>query len=186
MNENNESSNVVDNSAILELIQSIQDKMNNNTNEDKFNSDNYNENIDTYTQNSNTDTSNNTENIINNKNSENNQNSKSFNLSDISSILNNFDISGILNLLSTTNKNTNNENNSNFNFDKIDPKILEKITKVIMSMSRNDPRKDLLNSLKPFLRKTRQDKIGEYISILNIINAIQIFYDKGSDENVKI
>ena len=175
MNENNESSNVVDNSAILELIQSIQDKMNNNTNEDKFNSDNYTENIDTYTQNSNnTDTSNNTENIINNKNSENNQNSKSFNFS------------GILNLLSTTNKNTNNENNSNFNFDKIDPKILEKITKVIMSMSRNDPRKDLLNSLKPFFRKTRQDKIGEYISILNIINAIQIFYDKGSDENVKI
>ena len=55
------------------------------------------------------------------------------------------------------------------------------IVLIISNFNKNDPKKDLLKSLKPFLRKSRQDKIGEYINILSIINAIDIFGSKGSD-----
>jgi hypothetical protein len=51
-------------------------------------------------------------------------------------------------------------------------------------MNTNDPKKNLLLSLKPFLRKSRQDKIGEYVTILTVLNALKIFEKKGSDENV--
>ena len=49
------------------------------------------------------------------------------------------------------------------------------------SFNQDDPKKSLLLSLKPFLRKTRQDKIGEYITMLTIAEAIGIFNKKGSD-----
>ena len=35
-----------------------------------------------------------------------------------------------------------------------------------------------------YLRKSRQDKISEYITILTIIKAFEAFNDKGSDKNV--
>ena len=49
------------------------------------------------------------------------------------------------------------------------------------NFTKNDPKKDLLRSLKPFLRKSRQDKIGEYMTILSLVDAIDIFGSKGSD-----
>ncbi|MNI93952.1 hypothetical protein D3C73_1519800 [compost metagenome] len=44
-----------------------------------------------------------------------------------------------------------------------------------------DPRKNLLMSLKPFLRQSRQDKLSEYLTILSITSALGIFGNKGSD-----
>lgn len=93
----------------------------------------------------------------------------------------NFDLSSIVGLLGKMN-NSNNEN-SGFNFDNLDPKLFNKISQIVMSLGKKDPKKDLLISLKPFLRKSRQDKIGEYITILTIIKAFEAFNDKGSDEN---
>jgi len=52
------------------------------------------------------------------------------------------------------------------------------------TIGKDDPQKNLLLSLKPFLRKSRQDKIGEYMSMLTIAKAIEIFTSKGSDDNV--
>ena len=51
-------------------------------------------------------------------------------------------------------------------------------------MNTNDPKRNLLISLKPFLRKSRQDKLNEYITILGIIKVLGIFDKKGSDDNV--
>ena len=185
----NENNNVVDNSSLLELIQSIQDKMNNKTNENnedingKINNENSsNENNTTYTE-----KKNNVDNSYSNKNSYNDSNNnekQNIDFTNLSSMLNNIDLSSVLGLLANINNNNSNsskEENSSFNFDKLDPNLINKIQKIMMSMGKNDPRKDLLKSLKPFLRKSRQDKLGEYISMLSIINAIQIFYDKGSD-----
>lgn len=91
----------------------------------------------------------------------------------------NFDISNIIGLLGKINNNE----NSGFNFDNLDPKLFSKISQIVVSLGKKDPKKDLLISLKPFLRKSRQDKIGEYITILTIIKAFEAFNDKGSDEN---
>lgn len=91
----------------------------------------------------------------------------------------NFDISNIIGILGKINNNE----NSGFNFDNLDPKLFSKISQIVVSLGKKDPKKDLLISLKPFLRKSRQDKIGEYITILTIIKAFEAFNDKGSDEN---
>lgn len=99
--------------------------------------------------------------------------------SDSSSSKSNFDISNIIGLLGKINNNE----NSGFNFDNLDPKLFSKISQIVVSLGKKDPKKDLLISLKPFLRKSRQDKIGEYITILTIIKAFEAFNDKGSDEN---
>lgn len=75
-------------------------------------------------------------------------------------------------------KKDNNENsNTNSSFD---PDMLLKIQKIMVAMNGNNDKKNLLLSLKPFLRKTRQDKINEYINILNIISALDSF-KKGRD-----
>ena len=47
--------------------------------------------------------------------------------------------------------------------------------------SSNTPQKDLLLSLKPFLRKSRQEKIGDYMTILSVISILESFKNKGSD-----
>lgn len=98
---------------------------------------------------------------------------------DSSSSNSNFDISNIIGFLGKIN----NSENSGFNFDNLDPKLFSKISQIVVSLGKKDPKKDLLISLKPFLRKSRQDKIGEYITILTIIKAFEAFNDKGSDEN---
>ncbi len=74
---------------------------------------------------------------------------------------------------SNTNTNVNNSNS-------FDPDMLLKIQKIMGAMNGNNDKKNLLLSLKPFLRKTRQDKINEYINILNIISALDSF-KKGRD-----
>ena len=99
--------------------------------------------------------------------------------SNSSSSNSNFDISNIIGFLGKIN----NSENSGFNFDNLDPKLFSKISQIVVSLGKKDPKKDLLISLKPLLRKSRQDKIGEYITILTIIKAFEAFNDKGSDEN---
>lgn len=93
----------------------------------------------------------------------------------------NFEFSNILNILGNIN---NNNENSDFNFGNLDPKLFNKIQQIIINIGKKDPKKDLLISLKPFLRKSRQDKLNEYITILTIIKAFEAFRDKGSDKNV--
>jgi len=62
-----------------------------------------------------------------------------------------------------------------------DPSTLLKIQKIMSKMQSNTPQKDLLMSLKPFLRQSRQDKMENYITILNIITILESLKDKGSD-----
>lgn len=76
------------------------------------------------------------------------------------------------------NTNNNVSNTPNFN---IDLNTIMKFQKIFSATNQNDPRKNLLNSLKPFLRETRQKNIETYITLLGVINALDIFTNKGSD-----
>lgn len=151
--QNMTSTNTNNDDAIFNLIQNIQSRLNNEL-------DNSNE------QSEKKNNQNKVKNIDNN-----NKN-------------NGFDISNILSILSnSSNENSNNnesEESSSF-FDSIDPNLFFKLQKIIVSLGKKDPKKDLLISLKPFLRKSRQDKLGEYITILTVIRAFEAFNDKGSD-----
>ena len=172
MNENN-IQNADNQTALYNLIQSIQTKIDSNQNENPKIENNITEKI-----------TNNNENIA--KDTKDTKDTAQ-NLN-IASLLNNFDISSFLNNFDFSKENYNNNNNnkegsfdSSFNFNDIDPEALFKIQKIVSKMSKNNPKKDLLRSLKPFLRKSRQDKMGEYMTILSIIDAIDIFGSKGSD-----
>ncbi|MBO5477894.1 MAG: hypothetical protein J6A15_09105 [Clostridia bacterium] len=90
-----------------------------------------------------------------------------------------FDISSLLNVLNNNNSaNNKEESKETFGFD---PTLLLKFQKIMSAMNSNSPQKDLLLSLKPFLRKSRQDKINEYLTILSLISILDSFKDKGSD-----
>lgn len=163
----NQSENKDNSQEIFNLIQSIQSKLDtNNKNEDNENKQVEFEETKKYTK---------------EKNIDNNSN-----LSNINSILQNVDLNSIINLLgnSSKEKENNSNNNSGFNFDSIDPNTILRIKKIMNTIGKDDPQKNLLLSLKPFLRKSRQDKIGEYMSMLTIAKAIEIFTSKGSDDNV--
>ncbi len=94
------------------------------------------------------------------------------------------DFSSLLNVLNNTNNNNNNNtdesNNSNSGFN-IDPSIILKIQQIMGAMNNKNPQKDLLLSLKPFLRQSRQDKMNDYLTILSVISIIESLSNKGSD-----
>ena len=104
-------------------------------------------------------------------------------------------ISSLLNTLNSSNtssqdnsqdhsKESTDESSNSNPFGSIDPSIFLKIQQIMSALNSKSPQKDFLISLKPFLRKSRQDKIGEYMSMLTIAKAIEIFTSKGSDDNV--
>lgn len=163
-NDSVENSSTDNSKALSDLIQSIQAKMNT-------------ENMESAEENQKVN--------IDNTNTNNNNISSILNNLDLSSILGAFNNNNNSNNNTNTNTNTNTNSNSNNNtFSGIDPSFLLKAQKVMSSVTRDDPKKNLLLSLKPFLRQSRQDKINEYISMLSIISAIEAFSDKGSDKNV--
>lgn len=163
MNDN-KATNIENQTALYDLIQSIQSKIDvkDVKNDDTSEKINMNENI--------------SNNLNQSENIEQNSTVNKENI-DFSSLLSNIDISSILGMFNS-NKNTTDDS---FNFNNIDPNTLLKIQRIVSNFNKNDPKKDLLKSLKPFLRKSRQDKIGEYINILSLVNAIDIFGSKGSD-----
>lgn len=96
------------------------------------------------------------------------------NNTDSTNTTNNFDLSSILSMF---NSNTQNESSNDSSLG-IDPTILIKAQQIMSSLSKEDPKKNLLLSLKPFLRESRQNKLNEYISMLTIARAFEAFTKK--------
>lgn len=74
----------------------------------------------------------------------------------------------------TTNNNSanNTSNNSGFN---IDVNTILKMKNIIESMNqKNDPRANLLYSLKPYLRDTKKDKLDQYVNLLNMTKVAEL------------
>lgn len=99
------------------------------------------------------------------------------------------DISKILDIFSRMNSNNNEtskedvksvSNFSDSNFEMPDMETIMKLSKImkIMNSNQNNASTNLLNSLKPFLRKTKQDKLEQYIKMLqlsSVISELKIF-----------
>lgn len=70
--------------------------------------------------------------------------------------------------------NTANSSEKSTGFD-IDIATILKIKNMIGSaQEKNSPRMQLLNALKPFLHKDKQEKLEEYMKIANIITVLEI------------
>lgn len=104
--------------------------------------------------------------------------SSEFNLNNIMEMLNNVGLNKNTSNNEPVTANNTTSNTSNLN---IDLGTIMKFQKLFSNTNQNDPRKNLLTSLKPFLRETRQKNIDTYITLLGVINALDIFANRGSD-----
>ena len=67
------------------------------------------------------------------------------------------------------NKESNNTNNNNFDFSKIDMNTILKMKSIMEKLNNsNDPRSNLLYSLKPYLREEKKEKLDQYANLLNV------------------
>lgn len=105
--------------------------------------------------------------MLNNSNNSNNQNTNT-NSSDNSS---NQDY----------NNSTNNQNNP-FGSSGIDFETIMKMKTIIDKMNtKDDPRSNLLKSLKPYLKDSRKSKIDQYIQLMNMSKVMDVFPFMGGD-----
>lgn len=89
---------------------------------------------------------------------------------------------------SNNNNNNNNNNNSaspndTFDFSNIDMNTIMKMSSVMgkMNNSANDPRANLLNSLKPYLRDSKKGKLDNYMNLLNVAKIAEIMKDNNKE-----
>ena len=94
---------------------------------------------------------------------------------DLKSILNNFKNS-------SDNSNDSNESNQSATPD-IDINTILKIKQIIDSMNSNkdDPRANLLKSLKPYLKESRQKKVDQYVKLFGLGKAFEVFNSLGGE-----
>ena len=86
-----------------------------------------------------------------------------------------------------TNTSTQNASNSNNNFDfsSIDMNTIMKMSSVFQKMNntKNDPRANLLNSLKPYLRDGKKEKLDNYMNLLNVSKIAEIMKENNKPNN---
>ena len=81
----------------------------------------------------------------------------------------------------SSNQNINNStpnNNNNFN---LDMNTIMKMKYIMENMNnKNDPRANLLYSLKPYLRDSKKDKLDQYVNLLNVSKIAELM-NKNND-----
>ena len=89
-------------------------------------------------------------------------------------------LSNILNSnAQTSSQNSSNQNiNNNFN---LDMNTIMKMKSIMENMNnKNDPRANLLYSLKPYLRDSKKDKLDQYVNLLNVSKIAELM-NKNND-----
>ena len=126
-----------------------------------------------------------------NNNSANQKNSQNNNTTpDLNNILNQVspeminNLSSMLSSNSNNNaRNTNNSANNNFN---LDMNTIMKMKSIMENMNnKNDPRANLLYSLKPYLRDSKKDKLDQYVNLLNVSKIAEFMNQNNNDNNKK-
>ena len=92
-------------------------------------------------------------------------------------------MSNLGNMLNSNNQsNQNNSQSGNFN---LDMNTIMKMKSIMENMNnKNDPRSNLLYSLKPYLRESKKDKLDQYVNLLNV-SKIADMMNKNSNDNKK-
>lgn len=89
------------------------------------------------------------------------------------------------NIFSNFNVNSNNNSNSNngFDFSNIDMATIMKIKNIMSKVNSNkdDPKSNLLTSLKPYLRDSKKEKLDKYMKVMNLTSVIEVFNNIGGD-----
>lgn len=122
----------------------------------------------------------NIKNIINNISSNENKNTSndnSFKNNESNNFNSNFNFSN-------NNDDNENRNNSNNSFPEFDINTILKMKKIMdaMKTNKNDPRANLLISLKPYLKDSRKEKVDQYVKLFNMSKAFEIINPLGGDD----
>lgn len=74
--------------------------------------------------------------------------------------------------------------NSTFDFSNLDMNTVIKMSSAINKMkdTKNDPRANLLNSLKPYLRDSKKGQLDNYMNLLNVAKIAEIMKDNNKGE----
>lgn len=130
-------------------------------------------------------------NNLNNSNSNSNNNtsqSSNFNNTDLNNILNQVSPEMINNLGNMLNSNSSgssqgNSQSNNFN---LDMNTIMKMKSIMENMNnKNDPRANLLYSLKPYLRDSKKDKLDQYVNLLNVSKIAELMNKNNNNEEKK-
>lgn len=74
-------------------------------------------------------------------------------------------------------------NNNSFNNSGIDFETIMKMKNIIDKMNtKDDPRSNLLQSLKPYLKDSRKSKVDQYIQLMNMSKVMEVFPFMGGDQ----
>ena len=100
-------------------------------------------------------------------------------------------VNNLFNMLNNNSSQNNNSQNSNtssdtsFNTNGIDFETILKMKSIIDKMNtKDDPRCNLLQSLKPYLNDSRKLKVDQYIKLMNMSKVLEIFpFINGDQKN---
>ncbi len=82
----------------------------------------------------------------------------------------------------TSNSKTNNNDNP-FENSGIDFETIMRMKTIIDKInSKDDPRSNLLQSLKPYLKDSRKSKVDQYIKLMNMSKVMDVFPFMGGDQ----
>ena len=110
--------------------------------------------------------------------------SNSSNNNDINNILNQVSPDMINNLNTMLNNNKSNQSSNNSSNMNIDMNTIMKMKNIMDNMNRkDDPRANLLHSLKPYLRDSKKDKLDQYVNLLNISKIADIMNNNKENKN---
>lgn len=94
-------------------------------------------------------------------------------------------INNIMNMIKDNNKNTSSENVSN-SATNIDIETIMKLKTILEKINtKDDPRSNLLLSLKPYLKESRKNKVEQYIQLFNMTKILDIFNNMSGGEAKK-
>ncbi len=81
--------------------------------------------------------------------------------------------------------NTNgNKGSGNFDFSNIDMNTVMKMKSIMDKMNaKDDPRTNLLRSLKPYLRDEKKEKLDQYANLMNVAKVAELFKNDGKENN---
>ncbi len=94
-------------------------------------------------------------------------------------------IKSIMNgVASQSNSNSDSSESNNSDIPNIDLATMMKMKSVIDSMNKqqNDPRANLLRSLKPYLKQSRKEKVDQYIKLFSMGKAFEVLNPLGGEK----
>lgn len=82
-----------------------------------------------------------------------------------------------------SNNSSNNSSNGQSNFN-IDMNTIMKMKSIMENMNdKNDPRANLLYSLKPYLRDSKKDKLDQYVNMMNMTKIVGMMNNNKKDND---